>query len=193
MGQIGDNGSVYRFSFDTHPMATRRPWHIVRESPLHGMGVFAARDIPAETRILGYAGRRLTPEQADARWPVNPDDPCHTFYFSLSSGLVIDGGQRGNDARWFNHSCAPNCEARENEDGTRVAIYALYDIPAGTELVYDYGLVIDEKITPALKRDYRCLCGAPTCRGTMLAETGGPPKKPSSGKKGKGARKKLSA
>src|SRR5690606_24290089 len=122
-------------------MATRRPWHIVRASTLHGTGVFAARDIPADTRIFAYAGRRLTSEQVDARWPVNPDDPYHTFYFSLSCGLVIDGGQRGNDARWINHSCAPNCEARENDAGTRVAIHALRDIPAGTELLYDYGLV----------------------------------------------------
>lgn len=151
-------------------MATARlPWHVVRSSALHGRGVFAARDIPEGTRILNYAGRRLTPAQADARWPVDPDDPYHTFYFALSSGVVIDGGQRGNDARWINHSCGPNCEARENADETRVAIYALVDIVAGTELVYDYGLVTEERMTRTLKDHYRCLCGAPTCRGTMLA------------------------
>ncbi len=151
-------------------MATPRPpWHAVRVSSLHGTGVFAARDIPAGTRILDYAGRRLTTEQADARWPVNPDDPYHTFYFALSGGGVIDGGRRGNDARWINHGCAPNCEARENDAGTRVAIYALRDIPAGEELLYDYGLVIDEPLTRTLKRHYRCRCGAPGCRGTMLA------------------------
>jgi SET domain-containing protein len=156
--------------FRSHPMASPRPpWHAVRISTLHGTGVFAARDIPADTRILDYAGRRLSAEQADARWPVNPDDPYHTFYFALSGGGVIDGGQRGNDARWINHGCAPNCEARENEAGTRVAIYALRDIPAGTELLYDYGLVIDEPLTRTLKRHYRCRCGAPACRGTMLA------------------------
>ncbi|CAM5187030.1 hypothetical protein CDEN61S_04007 [Castellaniella denitrificans] len=115
------------------------------------------------------AGRPMVPAPPEARWPVNPDDPYHTFYFALSDGRVIDGGQRGNDARWINHGCAPNCEARENEAGTRVAIYALRDIPAGAELLYDYGLVIDEPLTRALKRNYRCRCGAPGCRGTMLA------------------------
>ena len=170
---------------------SRQPWHTVRVSTLHGTGVFAARDIPAETHILDYGGRRLSAAQADARWPVNPDDPYHTFYFALSSGQVIDGGQRGNDARWINHSCAPNCEARENEDGTRVAIYALQDIPAGTELLYDYGLVIDEPLTDTLKRNYRCRCGARKCRGTMLAITAGaddqdpPGKKTKKGKKDK--------
>ncbi len=145
------------------------PWHKLQASSLHGTGVFAARDIPAATRILNYAGRRISADQADARWPVDPDEPNHTFYFSLSNGLVIDGGQRGNDARFINHSCAPNCEARENEAGTRVAIYALYDIAAGTELCFDYGLVIDEPMTAELKQEYLCLCGASNCRGTMLA------------------------
>lgn len=151
-------------------MVTRRqPWHLVKASTLHGNGVFAARDIPAGTRILEYAGRRITPEQADALHPVNPDDPYHTFFFALSSGKIIDGGQRGNDSRWINHCCAPNCEGHENSEGTRVAIVAMRDIAAGEELLYDYALVIDEEITAELKQNYRCLCGTATCRGTMIA------------------------
>jgi len=145
------------------------PWHIVKKSTLHGNGVFAAADIPAGTRIIQYGGRRITTDEADALFPVNPDDPFHTFFFALSSGMVIDGGNRGNDARWINHACSPNCEAQENEDGTRVSIVALRDIPAGEELFYDYGLVIDGRVTKTLRRQYQCLCGSPDCRGTMLA------------------------
>ncbi|NGM86208.1 SET domain-containing protein [Parapusillimonas sp. SGNA-6] len=150
-------------------MPSQPPWHTVKQSTLHGTGVFAARDIPAGTRILEYCGARITPEEADARHPVNPDDPFHTFYFSLSCGKVIDGGKRGNDARWINHSCAPNCEAQEGPSGKRVYIHALEDIPAGAELFYDYGLVMDGRITKTLREQYRCLCGAENCRGTMLA------------------------
>jgi SET domain-containing protein len=142
------------------------PWHVVRPSTLHGKGVFAARDIPAETCILEYRGRRITPEEADER---PSSDPSHTFFFSLSSGLIIDGGQRGNDARWINHSCAPNCEARENDDGTRLYIYTLRDIAEGEELFFDYALQVDGRKTKKLKEQYRCLCGTPQCRGTMLA------------------------
>jgi SET domain-containing protein len=145
------------------------PWHAVRRSSLHGNGVFAARDIPSGTAILPYGGKRISAEHADAKHPSNPDDPFHTFFFSLSSGKVIDGGDQGNDARWINHSCAPNCEAQESAGGTRVIITALRDIPKGEELFYDYGLVIDGKISKQMQRDYRCLCGAPDCRGTMLA------------------------
>jgi len=150
-------------------MTDRTPWHVVRPSTLHGNGVFAARPIPAATRIIEYTGKRITPEQADELHPTNPDDPFHTFFFTTSGGKVIDGGNKGNDARWINHSCAPNCEAQENAKGTRVYIMALRDIAAGEELFYDYGLVMDGRITKKLKRQYACRCGAPTCRQTMLA------------------------
>jgi len=148
---------------------TRQPWHEVRRSTLHGMGVFARRDIPAGTRILTYAGVRITPEQVDARHPHDPDQPFHTFFFALSSGKVIDGGVRGNDARWINHCCEPNCEAQESADGKRVIIVASRDIRTGEELFYDYGLVLDGTITAQMKRDWRCLCATPGCRGTLLA------------------------
>ena len=145
-----------------------KPWHAVRRSKLHGNGVFAARKIPAGTRIIEYGGQRISAKEADRRHPTNPDDPFHTFFFALSSGRVIDGGDEGNDARWINHSCEPNCEAQEGKHGKRVYIVAVRDIARGEELSYDYGLVLDGRIT-ALRDGYRCLCGTPPCRGTMLA------------------------
>ncbi|KAK54964.1 SET domain protein [Bordetella bronchiseptica MBORD675] len=153
-----------------HPMTEIiKPWHSVRRSRLHGNGVFATRKIPAGTRIIEYGGKRISAEEADRRHPTNPDDPFHTFFFSLSSGRVIDGGDEGNDARWINHSCDPNCEAQEGRHGKRVYIVALRDIARGEELFYDYGLVLDGRITRKLKEGYRCLCGTTPCRGTMLA------------------------
>lgn len=148
---------------------TPKPWHAVRRSKLHGTGVFATRKIPAGTRIIEYGGTRISAAEADRRHPTNPDDPFHTFFFALSSGKVIDGGDEGNDARWINHSCTPNCETQEGRHGKRVYVVALRDIARGEELVYDYGLVLDGKITKALKEGYRCLCATEQCRGTMLA------------------------
>jgi SET domain-containing protein len=159
-----------------------KPWHVVRRSKLHGNGVFAARKIPAGTQIIEYEGARISAKEADRRHPTNPDDPYHTFYFALSSGRVIDGGDKGNEARWFNHSCAPNCESEESANGKQVFIRALRDIKRGEELVYDYGLVIDGRITKSLKEAYRCLCGAPDCRGTMLALKTRKPKKAAAAK-----------
>lgn len=140
---------------------------VVRGSHIHGRGVFAAREITEGTRIIEYKGERITAEEAVKRHGRDPDNPHHTFFFSLEDGRLIDGDAGGNSARWINHACEPNCEARE-ENG-RVFIYALRDILPGEELGYDYGLIIEERHTPAVKRDYACHCGAPTCRKTMLA------------------------
>jgi len=139
----------------------------VRKSLVHGNGVFATRRIAADARILEYKGERTSWKNALRREAHDPDNPYHTFFFSLDDGRVIDGGVQGNAARWINHSCDPNCEASEDDDG-RVFIHALRDIEAGEELNYDYGLVVDERRTAALKRAYGCRCGASDCRGTML-------------------------
>jgi SET domain-containing protein len=146
---------------------SRRPPFVVRYSPIHGRGVFATRKIAAETCLIEYEGVRITEKQAAKRHGSDPDNPHHTFFFSLETGKLIDGGDGGNDARWINHGCEPNCEARE-ENG-RVFIYALRDIQRGEELNYDYGLIVEERHTRALKLAYECRCGAPTCRHTMLA------------------------
>lgn len=145
-----------------------KPWHVLRRSRVHGTGVYAARKIPAGTRVFEYEGEIISPDEADRRHPVNPDDPFHTFFFALGNDTVIDGNVNGNDARWINHSCEPNCETEETDD-YRVYIVALRDIPRGEELFFDYGLVLDERITKTVREQYKCLCGAPSCRGTMLA------------------------
>ncbi|NRO97087.1 SET domain-containing protein-lysine N-methyltransferase [Paraburkholderia sp. NMBU_R16] len=140
---------------------------VVRRSGVHGKGVFAAQPLRAGERLLEYKGQRISWKEAVRRHPHNPDEPNHTFYFALEDGRVIDGNVDGNSARWINHSCAPNCEAEEIEG--RVFIQALRDISADEELFYDYGLVIDERQTKKLKKEYACHCGARKCRGTMLA------------------------
>jgi SET domain-containing protein len=140
---------------------------VVRRSGVHGKGVFAAAALKAGVRLVEYKGERISWKEALRRHPHNPDEPNHTFYFALEDGLVIDGNVNGNSARWINHSCAPNCEAEE-VDG-RVFIHALRDIGPDEELFYDYGLVIDGRLTRKLKNDYACRCGARKCRGTMLA------------------------
>ena len=97
---------------------------------------------------------------------------AHTFLFGLTNGRdVIDPDVGGNDARWINHSCEPNCEAIE--EGKRVFIYALRRLEPGEELFYDYGLEVDEPRTKALEREYKCRCRTRRCRGTLLAPVKG--------------------
>jgi uncharacterized protein len=139
----------------------------VRRSGVHGKGVFALQPIPRGETIIEYKGEVIDWPEALRRHPHDPKDPDHTFYFHIDDGNVIDAKHGGNAARWINHACQPNCEADE-VDG-RVFIKSLRTIKPGEELFYDYGLIIDEKYTPKLKKQFQCRCGSKKCRGTMLA------------------------
>ena len=135
----------------------------VRASGVHGRGVFATKSIRKGTRIIEYRGKRVLWNDV----PADLDDP-HTFLFGLDDGIhVIDPTIGGNEARWINHSCQPNCEAIEDEDD-RVFIYALRDLRPGEELSYDYALEVDEPRTKESEKESACNCGTPCCRGTML-------------------------
>jgi SET domain-containing protein len=140
----------------------------VRKSGVHGKGVFALKPIAAGERILEYKGQIITWPEALRRHPHDPQDPNHTFYFHLDDKYVIDAKVGGNASRWINHACEPNCQAQQ--EGKQVFIEALRDLHPGEELFYDYGLVIDERHTPKLKKEYECRCGSPICRHTMLAK-----------------------
>ena len=141
---------------------------VVRNSSIHGRGVFALRRIPKGTRIIEYKGKLITDKEADRRYSRMHEHSPHTMLFSLEGGWVIDATRRGNSARWINHSCAPNCEIEE--EGQRIFIEARRDIRLGDELTYDYNLQIGEKQTKAAKREHACFCRARRCRGTMLGE-----------------------
>jgi SET domain-containing protein len=145
---------------------TSRPY-VVRTSRIHGRGVFAARNIRKGACIIEYRGQRISWDEALKRPDTDPDNPFHTFFFSLDDGRVIDAGVRGNAARWINHSCAPNCETEEDDDG-RVHIYARRAIEAGEELTYDYKLSVDGRLSKRELAYFACRCGNRRCRGTML-------------------------
>lgn len=135
----------------------------VRKSPMHGRGVFATRPIRKRARIIEYTGRRVL-------WSTIPEDldDLRTYYFGLDDEKkVIDPTVGGNEARWINHSCDPNCEAIEDSRG-RVFIEAMRNIRAGEELSYDYRLVIDVPRTKEIEQESICHCGSPRCRGTLL-------------------------
>ena len=139
----------------------------VRRSGVHGKGVFALQDIAEGETLIEYVGQVISWEEAQDRHPHDPNDPNHTFYFHVNEDRVIDALYGGNSSRWINHSCAPNCEA--DEDNDRIFIKAIRNITAGEELNYDYGLIIDEPYTPELLAEYPCWCGAKKCRGTLLS------------------------
>ena len=85
----------------------------------------------------------------------------------MGKDVCIDAGVHGNDARFINHSCDPNCQAIEEED--RIFIEAIRNIQPGAELNYDYAMSGTMPRTKAERELYACRCGAANCRGIMLA------------------------
>lgn len=137
-----------------------------RNSNIHGRGVYAVAPIKKGTRIMEYLGQRISHGEADARYEKKGEDDGHTFLFIASNRTVIDAGVAGNDARFINHSCNPNCETVI--ENSRVFIDAIRSIKPGEELGYDYQLTWESTDDPAELALYACRCGAKKCRGTML-------------------------
>lgn len=147
-------------------MSAKEPYYRIRRSRIHGRGAFATRRIRKGTRIDEYIGERVSHAEADRRHEGKADDDNHTFLFIVDRRLVIDGGVAGNQARYINHGCDPNCESVIED--RRVFIEALRTIEPGEELKYDYSIGRDDDDPPNVDEIYACRCGAETCRGTML-------------------------
>ena len=159
----------------------------VRRSKVHGMGVFAIGTIAKGTRLIEYVGERVSHKEADRRYEDKDASDNHTFLFIVDSRTVIDAGVEGNDARFFNHSCDPNCESViENK---RVYIEATREIQSGDELTYDYQIQREAEDPPDIDEVFACRCGVAQCRGTMLWPTKRPVRrsKPKKAARGKGA------
>ncbi|MDY7225643.1 SET domain-containing protein [Hyalangium rubrum] len=144
----------------------------LRRSTIQGTGAFATRRIRKGTRIIEYTGERITQDEADKRYDDESMKRHHTFLFTLDENTVVDAAVNGNEARFINHSCDPNCQAFI--EGKRIYIYSLRTIEAGEELSYDYAYERAEGMDEESEKLYVCRCGAKTCRGTILA----PPKPP---------------
>jgi len=146
-----------------HP---RTPLFEVRHSRVHGRGVFALRRIRKGTTIMEYLGERVTHAHANTRYADKDPKDNHTFLFTVDAKIVIDAGVNGNEARYVNHGCDPNCESIVSD--RRVFIEAIRTIRPGEELVYDYQIQHDDDDPPDIERIFCCRCGASSCRGTML-------------------------
>jgi len=161
-------------------MRTSR-WIEVRNSPIHGMGVFAARRIPKGTRVIEYLGDRITHKEADDRYEDHDPNDNHTFLFIVDRRTVIDAGVNGNAARFINHSCDGNCTSVIEQ--RRVFIESTREIAKGEELGYDYEIGREKDDPENVDEIFACRCGSPKCRGTMLYPAERPAKKKKAKKK----------
>jgi hypothetical protein len=141
-------------------------WFELRRSPIQGLGAFAIKDIPKGTRLIEYSGERISNKEADKRYDDEAMRRHHTFLFILTSRTVIDAAYGGNESRFINHSCDPNCETLIERG--QIWIESIKPIAAGAEIAYDYQYDDDPKYTAKDYKFYACHCGAPNCRGTIV-------------------------
>lgn len=138
----------------------------VRKSPIHGNGVFAARDIKKGERIIEYLGEKISKEESNRRGLEREELAKKTgdgavYIFELDDQWDIDGNFDYNDARFINHACRTNSES-VCEDG-HIYVYATRDIAKGEEILYNYGYSFKHFL------DHPCKCGFPECVGYIVA------------------------
>jgi SET domain-containing protein len=141
-------------------------WLELRDSAIHGLGAFARKSIPKGTRLIEYTGEKITNAEADRRYDDAAMARHHTFLFILNARTCVDAAFEGNEARFINHSCAPNAEAVIQRG--HIWIDAIRPIATGAEIVYDYQYEDDSEYTDDDLRFYACACGAANCRGTIV-------------------------
>ena len=141
----------------------------VKNSNVHGSGVFATKNIPKNTNIIQYIGEKVTKSEGDRRSSlrikkfINSPLNGSVYIFELNKKYDIDGLVSNNKARFINHSCNPNCEVDIVKG--QIWISSIKNIKKGEELNYDYGYAFD----PDDFRDHLCKCGSKNCIGFIIS------------------------
>lgn len=175
------------------------PLTIFKTSNGRGWGVKSSEELIQGEFIDTYVGEVITDEEAKRRGddagPIKESylysldkfvgDPFEGTSLEPEDCYVVDGQYMGGPTRFINHSCEPNCRqytVSYNKYDLRLftlAFFAYEDIPAGTELTFDYMDQDEEEEEDAVKRrmemmndpenhdKVKCKCGARKCRGIL--------------------------
>lgn len=135
-------------------------WFVIKQVGIKGKGAFATKKIPKGTSIIEYKGRRISKSVAE-KVEYKHKGKGELWVFTLNDEYDIDATRGGNEAKFINHSCEPNCEA-VNYDDEEIMIEAIRDIEPGEELTYDYGFDEPDEHFP-------CYCGSKNCRGWIVS------------------------
>ncbi|KAM5432432.1 putative [histone H3]-lysine(4) N-trimethyltransferase [Microsporum ferrugineum] len=146
-----------------------------------GFGIRSPNPIERGQFIDIYVGEVIVKTSSNAREEAFDTRKHSSYLFSLDfyegyegvdANYVVDGRKFGSITRFMNHSCNPTCKmfaATQTNDMKvyQLAFFAVRDIPAGTELTFDYHprwKKKNQKIDPSATK---CLCGESNCRGQL--------------------------
>lgn len=175
-----------------NPKPQPNEWYVVRNSQIHGRGLYARKAIPKDTWIVEYVGERVDKDESDRRAnalldEAKENDGARVYMFILNDEWDIDGNVSWNTARLMNHSCEPNVEA-QTWDEQEIWFVALRDIKKGEELTFNYGFDLE------CWEDHPCRCGTASCVGYIAGDDYWPAlKKKVASKKAREEKKALAA
>ncbi len=140
--------------------------YLVKKSPIHGNGVFAAVPIKKGEFIAEYLGEKIDKAESNRRGLAYEEAAKKTgkgsvYIFELDDKFDIDGNNDYNDAKYINHACRTNAEA-VCQDGS-IKFYATRGIEKGEEILYNYGYALEHFL------DHPCHCGFPECVGYIVS------------------------
>lgn len=130
----------------------------IGKSPIEGQGCFSLAHFKAGKKIAEYTGEKITNAEANRRAGRRRLRIC-----AISNRWSLDGSRGGNGTHYINHSCAPNAYMKILYG--HILFLALRDIEAGQEITIDYESTLHSN-------EKRCICGAPSCRGTINKRQG---------------------
>lgn len=129
-----------------------------------GWGLRTNQDIKKGAFIIEYRGEIISQKLCEERMCTDYVNESNFYFLEYSKGEVIDACTKGTEARFINHSCVPNChiEKWSYRGEAHFCVFASKDIPANTELSYDYNFS-----TFNVENEQLCHCGSEGCRGTI--------------------------
>jgi uncharacterized protein len=133
-------------------LSYRSPKTEVRESKIHGRGLFATADI-AKGDIVAVKGGHIV-DRKTLRQEITPR--LGPVEIQIDDDLFIapvTDEERELSMLYLNHSCAANLGIRGE-----ITFVAMRDIRAGEELTHDWAMTDDDNYS------VECKCGAPNCR-----------------------------
>lgn len=138
-------------------LSYRSPKTEVRDSPIHGKGLFAKQVIAAGEIVAVKGGHILTKQQ----W-ATLEPQLGSAEIQISEELFIAPNrqeQRDGSMLYTNHCCDPNIAIQG-----QIVFIAMRDISPGEELTHDWATTDD------LDYVMQCQCGSPNCRGTVTGK-----------------------
>lgn len=141
-----------------------------KKSKVHGIGIFASKNIKKGTKIIQYIGEKVSKKEGDKRSEerikkyLNKENEGSVYIFELNKKYDIDGSPLYNKARYINHSCNPNCEV--DIINNEIWIKSIKAIKKNEELNYDYGYPFDKDDFS----DHVCKCKSKNCIGFIMSQ-----------------------